>query len=45
MKLFILEARMKESIQTVRTYYDENAQKEWERLSEHPFEFILTTHM
>ncbi len=36
---------MKESIQTVRTYYDENAQKEWERLSEHPFELILTTHM
>jgi 2-polyprenyl-3-methyl-5-hydroxy-6-metoxy-1,4-benzoquinol methylase len=36
---------MKESIQTVRAYYDENAQKEWERLEKHPFEFILTTHM
>ncbi len=36
---------MKESIQTVRTYYDENAQAEWERLEKHPFEFILTTFM
>ncbi len=36
---------MKQSIKTVRAYYDENAQKEWERLSRHPFEFILTAWM
>ena len=36
---------MKESIQIVRSYYDENAQKEWERLEEHPFEFLFTTFM
>ncbi len=34
---------MKDSIATVRAYYDENARKEWERLQVHPFEFILTT--
>lgn len=32
-------------IETVKSYYDENAQKEWERLENHPFEFILTTAM
>ena len=32
------------SIQEVKKYYDENAVKEWERLEEHPFEFIFTTH-
>ncbi len=36
---------MKESIQIVRSYYDENAQKEWLRLEEHPFEFLFTTFM
>jgi SAM-dependent methyltransferase len=36
---------MNESIQNVRAYYDGNAQKEWDRLTEHPFEFIFTTHM
>ena len=36
---------MQESIQNVRAYYDGNAQKEWDRLTEHPFEFIFTTHM
>jgi ubiquinone/menaquinone biosynthesis C-methylase UbiE len=36
---------MKESIQNVRSYYDENAQKEWQRLEEHPFEFLFTTFM
>ena len=36
---------MKDSIQTVRAYYDGNAQKEWERLAQHPFEFIFTTYM
>jgi len=36
---------MKESIQAVRSYYDENTQKEWERLEEHPFEFLFTTFM
>lgn len=29
----------------VRAYYDENAQREWERMERHPFEFLLTTHM
>jgi len=36
---------MKDSIRAVQAYYDENAQREWERLSAHPFEFILTTWM
>lgn len=36
---------MKETIRTVQAHYDENAQQEWERLSAHPFEFILTTWM
>lgn len=29
----------------VKLYYDENAQREWERLERHPIEFVLTTHM
>lgn len=29
----------------VKQFYDENAQKEWERLERHPFEFILTLSM
>ncbi len=29
----------------VKAYYDENALGEWNRLSEHPFEFALTTYM
>ena len=29
----------------VKAYYDENALKEWNRLSEHPFEFVLTAYM
>ena len=32
-------------IQEVKNYYDENCQKEWERLDRHPFEFIFTTYM
>lgn len=36
---------MKEQIETVKQYYDENAQKEWERLEKHPFEFVFTTYM
>lgn len=28
----------------VEKYYDENTQKEWERLEVHPFEFIFTTY-
>ncbi|MGI6191975.1 MAG: class I SAM-dependent methyltransferase [Christensenellales bacterium] len=36
---------MTESVSTVRAYYDENAQHEWERLDRHPFEFALTTYM
>ena len=34
-----------DAIETVKRYYDETAQQEWERLSAHPFEFILTTRM
>lgn len=33
------------SLEEVRAYYDENSQKEWERLEEHPFEFVFTTYM
>lgn len=33
------------SIQEVKAYYDENSQQEWERLEQHPFEFIFTTYM
>ena len=33
------------SIQEVKEYYDGNPQAEWDRLEEHPFEFIFTTHM
>jgi S-adenosylmethionine-dependent methyltransferase len=33
------------SIEEVKAYYDENAQKEWERLERHPFEFLFTTYM
>lgn len=36
---------MNQDIQTVKDYYDENAQMEWERLEQHPFEFIFTRHM
>ena len=35
----------RENIETVRQHYNENAQREWERLDTHPFEFELTTHM
>lgn len=31
------------SIKTVERYYNENADKEWDRLSLHSFEFIITT--
>lgn len=31
--------------ETVRRYYDENAQREWERLERHPLELLFTTHM
>lgn len=33
------------SIKEVEQFYDENAQKEWERLEKHPFEFVFTTYM
>lgn len=33
------------SIKDIEKYYDENTQKEWERLERHPFEFIFTTYM
>lgn len=33
------------SIIEIKKYYDENAQKEWQRLERHPFEFIFTTYM
>lgn len=36
---------MESTIEQVRAYYDENAQKEWGRLERHPFEFIFTTYM
>jgi len=36
---------MEQDIATVRDHYNANAQQEWNRLAEHPFEFILTTYM
>ena len=37
---------MKENIETVRQFYNQDAEKEWDRLgSRHPVEFILTTWM
>jgi S-adenosylmethionine-dependent methyltransferase len=36
---------MKKSIDIVKEYYNENAEKEWGRLSNHAFEFEITTHM
>lgn len=36
---------MQEDIATVQNYYDQNAELEWRRLDEHPFEFLLTTYM
>jgi len=36
---------MDSTVEQVKTYYDENTQKEWERLETHPFEFIFTTYM
>lgn len=36
---------MKENIKTVETFYNENAEYEWNRLKDHPFEFIFTTYM
>ncbi|MEN6596036.1 MAG: class I SAM-dependent methyltransferase [Clostridiaceae bacterium] len=36
---------MEDAINTVKAYYDANPEAEWLRLDEHPFEFILTTHM
>lgn len=37
---------MKENIETVRQFYNQGAEKEWERLeTRHPFEFRLTTWM
>ena len=35
----------RESIETIKRYYDETAEREWERLDTHPFEFALTTWM
>lgn len=32
-------------IATVKDYYDANTEAEWRRLDEHPFEFLLTTHV
>lgn len=32
------------SKETIRAFYDEQAQYEWERLDRHPIEWILTTH-
>ena len=36
---------MNGSIENVRRHYDQNPQQEWERLENHPFEFVLTTWM
>ena len=36
---------MKEDIEKVKKYYDDGPQTEWDRLDQHPFEFILTTYM
>lgn len=36
---------MNQDIETVRSFYDKDAEKEWTRLELHPFEFILTTWM
>lgn len=36
---------MDSQIEKVKQFYDENPQKEWNRLDEHPFEFIFTTYM
>jgi ubiquinone/menaquinone biosynthesis C-methylase UbiE len=36
---------MDESRSKVRTFYNGNPLSEWNRLDEHPFEFLLTTHM
>ena len=33
------------SIEAVKKHYDENAVQEWERLENHPFEFLFTTYM
>jgi S-adenosylmethionine-dependent methyltransferase len=32
-------------VDEVKQYYNENCSKEWERLENHPFEFIFTTYM
>ena len=36
---------MQDHSEIVRQYYDENAQREWERFERHPFEFALTTRV
>ena len=36
---------MSDSRQIVRNYYDQHAEREWERLERHPFEFAITTRM
>lgn len=36
---------MESDVSTVRAFYDKNADIEWRRLEEHPFEFLLTTRM
>ena len=39
------EHMSREAMETVKRYYDETAEREWERLETHPFEFDLTTWM
>ena len=36
---------MDRNVENVRQHYDQNAQQEWERLENHPFEFVLTAWM
>lgn len=36
---------MDRNVENVRKHYDQNAQQEWDRLENHPFEFLLTVWM
>ena len=36
---------MQTDVETVQDYYNQNAELEWRRLDEHPFEFLLSTYM
>ena len=36
---------MEQDTAIIQAYYNANAELEWQRLEEHPFEFLLTTYM